>query len=300
MPANIFLNYRKDDSRWNTQALYKELLKYFSKGSIFKDFNAIGLGDNYVVSINKALEQCDVLLVIIGKQWLEAKNEQGVRRLWDPTDLVRIEIATALKRDIKVIPVLFDDIKMFKANELPEDLQELTLRQSISVHDTKFDSDIETLAEAINVILGIGPIKKTFKKETPEIKLTSKTRLRTAIVLGLIGLLISVATILVSNASNDKIDTFEEGATITAVGTGIAVLCWFFVGMIIGPNKKRLLLITAGSLFAFGVFVISYKDVMRIDAGIGFTAVTVISLSGLLIAIVIGLIQRLQVNDSNK
>ena len=120
MRGTIFINYRKDDSSWNALALYNELQKYFPRESIFKDFNTIRPGDDFVVSIQKALSHCNVLLVVMSKNWLEVTDKHGNRRINDPDDLVRIEIATAIDRNIQVIPVLFDNIPMPTSSELPD------------------------------------------------------------------------------------------------------------------------------------------------------------------------------------
>ncbi|MEO6638017.1 MAG: toll/interleukin-1 receptor domain-containing protein [Ginsengibacter sp.] len=149
MAINIFISYRKDDSKWNTQILYDRLTQFFPARSLFKDFNTIKAGANYRDSIASTLEKCNVLLVVMGKAWLDITDTNKRRRLDNPEDLVRIEIATALKRNIRVIPVLFDNIDMPAAATLPEDLQSLTLRQCISVSETNFDYDIRHLAEAI-------------------------------------------------------------------------------------------------------------------------------------------------------
>jgi hypothetical protein len=164
MPGNIFINYRKDDSRWHTHSLHNELLKYFRKDTIFKDFSTIRLGEDYVEAISKALERCSVLLVVIGKEWLNVKNQSGIQRLHDSSDLVRVEIATALNRKINVIPVFFDNVQMFKEAELPEDLQPLTKRQSISISDVKFEADVQKLAEDIKTILGREPSNASVKQ----------------------------------------------------------------------------------------------------------------------------------------
>ena len=81
------------------RGVIQRVVEVFSKESIFKDFNTIEPGEDFVVTIKKALEQCDVLLVIIGKSWLNMKDQKGLARLNDPDDFVRIEIATALKKE---------------------------------------------------------------------------------------------------------------------------------------------------------------------------------------------------------
>lgn len=149
MSTNIFISYRKDDSKWNTQLLYDRLSHYFSPRAIFKDFNTIKPGENYRQVISDALKKCHVLLVIIGKSWVNSQDEDGRQRLENPEDLLRIEIETALNRNIRVIPVLFDNISMPSKALLPENLWPLTLRQTLSVSETNFDYDIRHLAEAI-------------------------------------------------------------------------------------------------------------------------------------------------------
>lgn len=153
MRGTIFINYRKDDSSWNALALYNELQKYFPKETLFKDFNTIRPGDDFVESIQKALSHCNVLLVVMSKNWLEVKDKHGNQRISDPDDLVRVEIATAIERNIQVIPVLFDNIPMPTSAELPDNLKSLPRRQFIEIESTRFEADVKKLAEAIKELM---------------------------------------------------------------------------------------------------------------------------------------------------
>src|SRR6478736_2630544 len=158
--GTIFINYRKEDSNWNALALYQELQKYFTKDQLFKDFNAIAPGDDFVISINNALQSCDVLLVLIGKEWLGMKDELGHQRLSDPHDFVRLEISKALERNITVVPVLLDRTPMPKASELPDNLQALCRRQFVEIDPTRFEDDVRKLAEAIRKVMQNGGPKE--------------------------------------------------------------------------------------------------------------------------------------------
>lgn len=149
MSTNIFISYRKEDSKWNTQLLYDRLSHYFPRKVIFKDFNTIKAGEDYRKVISEALKKCQVLLVIIGKSWVNSQDENGRQRLQNSEDLLRIEIETALSRNIRVIPILFDNITMPSQSLIPESLWPLLVKQSISVSETNFDYDIRHLAEAI-------------------------------------------------------------------------------------------------------------------------------------------------------
>lgn len=159
IPGTIFINYRKDDSSWNALALYNELQKYFSKEQIFKDFNTILPGDDFVISIDNALRKCDVLIVVIGKSWLDIKDATGQRRLDDPDDFVRLEVATALSRNIQVIPVLFDGVPMPRPEQLPANMSALYRRQFVEIDSKRFEDDVRNLAEAIKKVMPDGVVR---------------------------------------------------------------------------------------------------------------------------------------------
>ena len=80
---------------------------------------------------------------VIGPDWLNAREDDGNRRLDSPNDFVRIEIAAALRRDIPVIPILLDNSRMPRADQLPDDLKELALRQGVDVCHASFHNDME-------------------------------------------------------------------------------------------------------------------------------------------------------------
>lgn len=157
MSKNIFISYRRGGSSSNfTTLLYKHLIDCYSKKQVFKDFEAIEPGDDFVEVIEEALQSCDILLVLIGPSWL-SKSKGGTPRIFDEDDFVRREIAIMLAkgRKAKVLPVLFDGAVMPKKTELPEDLHNLTRRQAVEIRIEKFDSDIEPLIAVIDKSLGI-------------------------------------------------------------------------------------------------------------------------------------------------
>ena len=90
-----------------------------------------------------------MLLAIIGKDWIDVKNDAGQRRLDDPSDFVRLETASALKRDIPVIPVLVHGAKMPRAEQLPDDLKELAYRNGVELTHARWRSDLELLIKAL-------------------------------------------------------------------------------------------------------------------------------------------------------
>ena len=95
-----------------------------------------------------------VFLAIIGPNWLHVRNKEGHRRLDTDGDWVRVEIATALVRQIKVIPVIIDDAVVPDASDLPSDLRPLASRQAITLRNRQFDQDFAALVETLREGLG--------------------------------------------------------------------------------------------------------------------------------------------------
>src|SRR5262245_46730469 len=108
MAVNLFISYRRDDSAGHAGRVYDRLEREFGRDRLVMDVDSIPLGANFLKVIGEEVAKCDVLLAIIGPGWLDARDEKGIRRLDNPDDFVRIEIATALKRAIPVIPILLE------------------------------------------------------------------------------------------------------------------------------------------------------------------------------------------------
>ncbi len=117
------------------------------------DIDAIALGEDFVKAVETTVAKCDVLIAVIGANWLTSKNDQGDRRLDKPEDFVRMEIATALSRDIRVIPVLVDGALMPQSTELPDNLKPLVRRNALRISDTSFDGDCQRLVATIKQVL---------------------------------------------------------------------------------------------------------------------------------------------------
>lgn len=113
------------------------------------DVAAIEPGRDFRKAIDQSVASCSVLLAVIGRDWLEAKDEAGQRRLDDPNDFVRVELASALRRDIPVVPVLVRSAKMPRADQLPDDLKELAYRNAVELTYTRWKTDVQALVEAL-------------------------------------------------------------------------------------------------------------------------------------------------------
>jgi hypothetical protein len=104
--GRIFISYRREDASYPAGWLFDRLADRFGRGQVFKDIDSIRLGDDFVEVITRAVGSCDVLLALIGEEWLTVSDQDGRRRLDDPDDFVRLEIEAALARNVRVIPIL--------------------------------------------------------------------------------------------------------------------------------------------------------------------------------------------------
>jgi len=154
MAGKIFINYRRDDSIGMAGRLHDRLAQTFGRDKLFMDVDHIPAGADFVAHLNNQVAECDVVLAIIGPNWLRAKDKAGQRRLHQPDDFVAIEIAAALARDTLVIPVLVDAARMPKESDLPDTLKPLARRQAVEVRHAHFGHDAEALIARMRKALG--------------------------------------------------------------------------------------------------------------------------------------------------
>jgi hypothetical protein len=147
--SSIFINYRRNDSEGEAGRLFDDLTMNFTQASVFMDVEAIEPGRDFRKAIDESVANCSILLAVIGQDWLNAKDAEGLRRLDDPNDFVRIELASALRRDIPVVPVLVKAAKMPRAEQLPDDLKELAYRNAMELTHARWKSDIQVLIKAL-------------------------------------------------------------------------------------------------------------------------------------------------------
>ena len=149
MSGNVFINYRRGDEPGFVQALLGRLEQSFPQERLFIDVDHILPGEDFVRVLESQVAECDALLAVIGRGWLDAKDESGHRRLDDPNDFVRVEIESALRQGKRVIPVLVHDARMPRTDELPEPLRPLATRNAVRLTHERFRSDVQGLVAAL-------------------------------------------------------------------------------------------------------------------------------------------------------
>ena len=142
----VFISYRRDDSQDVVGRIYDKLVAAFSPEQVIRDIDSLLIGRPFPEALNDAVSQSEVVLVIIGKNWLTASNSDGARRLDDAGDFVRMEIERALAAGKHVVPVLVSNATMPLAKDLPDSIRSLVNQHGIQVRpDPDFHGDMDRL-----------------------------------------------------------------------------------------------------------------------------------------------------------
>jgi hypothetical protein len=151
MPQKIFISYRREDTAANALGIGQYLENEFGRKNVFIDVD-MRAGTKFPVVLEQRLAECKVMLVLVGPEWLNARDDQGQRRLDSSDDWVRLEIAHALKKGITVIPVRVNGTGLPPKAVLPEDIKGLLDHQAVSVSTFSFRPDMAGLAKDIRSI----------------------------------------------------------------------------------------------------------------------------------------------------
>jgi hypothetical protein len=210
----VFVSYRRDDSKHAAGRLAERLDERFT---LFMDVARIRPGSDFTTAIREAVDQADVLLAVIGSQWLTITVEDGGRRIDQPDDWVALEIGTALRRGTPVIPVLVDGAEMPRRNELPAALADMANRQPMRIAHETFATDS---AQLIKTIEGIVRNKRSTAPTTQPKKGGLARRKQIWIAAGTACLLVAgTAAVATSTAVRARTSTGPTAAT-TAPANG--------------------------------------------------------------------------------
>ncbi len=153
----IFISYGRSDSRDISGRICDRLRSALGESSVFMDVDDLPLGRHFPDYLRQEVENCHAFLAVIGDSWLTATDEDGKRRLDDPDDFVRIEIESALKRPIPLIPVLVGEKPMPAIKDLRAELRELSFRNGFELRSKKFNADMGELLERLRKVVDTRP-----------------------------------------------------------------------------------------------------------------------------------------------
>lgn len=150
----VFVSYRRDDSAFAARFVFDVLRGRFGDGIVFSDSDSLDVrpGRDYVDALNEALDSCDFVLAFVGAGWLNAKDRKGRRCLDLEDDFVRLELETALQKDIPVVPALVGDAIMPLREQLPSSLASFARLQAVSVERRRVRRDIDDMVPFLEAI----------------------------------------------------------------------------------------------------------------------------------------------------
>jgi TIR domain len=151
--TRIAISYRRDDSAGITGRIFDRLVAYYGADSVFRDIDNIPIGVDFREHIDSILAQTDITLVVVGKRWFGPLPRRR-RRIDDPADPVRVEVETALRNRIPVVPVLVEDAAMPDVDQLPDSMKDLVYRNGLQVDAGRdFEQHVERLIRSMEPIL---------------------------------------------------------------------------------------------------------------------------------------------------
>jgi hypothetical protein len=148
--AEVFINYRTGDGEWPAAFLDDKFKRRYGADRVFRDATSLEPARDFRVELQRRLERSTVLIVVIGPEWLTARDNAGRRRLDSSTDYVRMEIAESLSRGILVLPVTLNDVRLPLADELPPDIEKLAYRQSCVFRSRNYQADFSEIMRVID------------------------------------------------------------------------------------------------------------------------------------------------------
>jgi hypothetical protein len=147
----IAISYRRSDNPALAGRISDKLADYYGHDKVFRDIENIPYGVDFRKYIQKELDQCDVLIAIVGQHWLGTDNNL---RILDERDYVRIEIENALRRGVPILPLLIDGAKMPEADQLPESLKDFAYYNAAEVDSgVDFKVHVERVRGSIDGLL---------------------------------------------------------------------------------------------------------------------------------------------------
>jgi hypothetical protein len=152
MDRTIFISYRREDARADAGRLYDRLDARYP-GRVFRDVGSIEPGADWRKTINEVLRSAVACVVVIGPQWLTIADANGRRRLDDPDDMLRAEVASALASRARVFPVLVGEANTPRRSQLPNDLQRLASCNAIELSEQDFDAGFDRLVRALDRVV---------------------------------------------------------------------------------------------------------------------------------------------------
>lgn len=255
--SRIFINYRRDDAGGVAGRLADSLTTYFGENRVFRDVDGIAGGANFEAVLRETAGAADAMIVLIGRKWVNAIDENGEPRLHDPQDWVAREIAAALDRNIPLFPVLIENAAMPRAEELPDALKPLVRHNAVSLSDSRWSEDVTRLAKIVAIDIPGSEAERKLRliRTTVAIALFAAMAYTTTMLMLQVG---PLATQLIRAAKKGGVEVewpltlWQSGVTFVVL-IGCAMLLFLYAHLV--DASQRLWAYASGGVALLGTFV---------------------------------------------
>ena len=149
--STVFISYRRENAAGEARALFNDLVERLGEDSVFMDVDSIALGRDFRNALQETTASCDLMLVLIGRNWAATKDEGGRVRLENPDDYVRLEVEAGLKRNIVVTPVLVQGAHMPAPEDLPAEIRNFAYRNAFELSHNRWESDVQEMVRRLEL-----------------------------------------------------------------------------------------------------------------------------------------------------
>ena len=149
--STVFISYRRENAAGEARALFNDLVERLGEDSVFMDVDSIALGRDFRSALQETTASCDLMLVLIGRNWAATKDEGGRVRLENPDDYVRLEVEAGLKRNIVVTPVLVQGAHMPAPEDLPAEIRNFAYRNAFELSHNRWESDVQEMVRRLEL-----------------------------------------------------------------------------------------------------------------------------------------------------
>jgi hypothetical protein len=216
----VFLSYRREDASGHAGRLYDLLAARYGARSVFMDVDAIPLGSEFGETIRRAVASCDVLIAVIGRGWLDARDENGRRRLDDPDDFVRHEIESALAEGVVVVPAPVQGAGIPPSDALPPSLSALSRRQGFELSDAGWQDDVSRLIRRLEAVAEEKPAEHVPDERVAAPEVRRPRRRGLAVALGALIVVAAVAAVVLLAGGENAGDNAGDNASDDGLPSG--------------------------------------------------------------------------------
>ena len=239
----IFISYRRAEAEYAAGALGRELRAAFGEDLVFRDKENIGGGVSWKREVLQQIAGDSALLVCIGKDWINARDAQGRRRLDDEHDPMRLEIADGIRDGARILPILLEDAAMPAASELPGELQILAELNARRLRDSDWSYDFDRIC----TVLGEAGFRRLRGGSSG--RATSNRGATVMLVVSCLLFLMSMASL---NRENDTPYGAFLGFDVVALGLAVGALV--SLRQAAAPIAKVLSVVAIAVSLGFGIF----------------------------------------------